>query len=82
MEIKNIGKALGALVMLAIVWWSSYLWASTQAATLRIAQLEADVRVLKVDIQGQLALMALEQTRTREDIQRLARSVEELARKR
>lgn len=71
MEIKNLGKALGGLVMLAAVWWASYLWASTQGATQRIGQLEADVRVLKVDIQGQLARMADEQARMREELARM-----------
>lgn len=79
MDAKTISKALGTLALAAVTAWAGYLWAGARQAE----KVESDVRVLQVQLQGELALVRAEQARTREDIQKLAKAVEDLsARKR
>lgn len=75
MEFKNVGKALGALAVAAVMAWAGYLWAGTQ----RSAQVEADMRVMRAEFTGRLDRMADELVRTREDVQRLARVIDDMS---
>lgn len=79
MDPKAIAKGLGTLAIAAVTAWAGYLWAGARQAE----KVDSDVRVLKVELAGEIALLRAEQTRTRDDIQKLTRAVEELsARKR
>lgn len=78
MEFKGVGRLVATLVLSGICGGVGIVWKSAEQANARAAALEADQRVLRAEIQGRLDRMADEQARTREEMQRLTRAVEDL----
>lgn len=76
-EVKNVGRLLGVLGVAGMVAAGGYLFSQAR----QVQENAAELRVVKVDIQGQLALLRAGQEQNRAAIEKLASQQERMLEK-